>query len=1129
MAQRMTADLDMLAQVVKLTQSAVIISDAEHRVTWVNEGFTRMYGYTFEEAHGTVLRNMVFSPNTPAENQRLLYNCIDAGVPCRTEVINRAKDGHEFWVETEVQPQLDANGKLVGFIKINQNVSELKDAKRRLEDAVRQSEALLKTLHGHTIVSVADRSGRITDVNEAFCRISGYTREELLGQTHAIINSGLHSPEFWRDMWRTIGHGNSWKGEVCNRSKQGHLYWVDSIIAPILNADGRIEKYVSIRMDVTPRKLTEQRLRANQAFLDRVSRTARIGGWQLDLDTQEVEWTGLSNFLPGADNGAKLDMDGAMAMIQPPGRQRINEAITNAVRHHQPWDTEVEAISPSGKRVWLRSVGEAEFEDGLAVRLVGALQDVTERREAQQRLDETTNLLRNVLHSASAIAVVAIDTQGVINVFNRGAELLLGYPANEVVGQHTPQLFIEAGPASGLAWALSSLLGEHDALGQASERLYFRQDGGRVPVSQLVTEIRTEDGELQGYLLLAQDVTDRLRYEASLQSATDEAEAASAAKGQFLANMSHEIRTPMNAVLGLLRLLGKTELDSDQRGYVDKTERAARSLLALLNDVLDLSKLDAGKMTLDAHAFRMKQLIGDIGVILDASIGDKPVKLRTQIDPNVPPILVGDDIRLQQVLMNLGSNAVKFTGQGEVVLGLHLLAREGDHARVRFSVRDTGIGIPVDAQERVFEVFTQAEDSTTRRFGGTGLGLPISKHLVGMMGGDLQLESRLGQGSRFWFDVSLGVGSEDEVPERPVLAARRAAPGEARLRGMRILLVEDNATNRQVAGELLRDEGAEVAEAHNGLEGVQRVLATPGAFDAVLMDIQMPVMDGLTATRQIRGALGDACPRIIAMTANVSGVYRDEALAAGMVAHVGKPFELDELVAVLLDEEPTAVARPVSPRVQELAEAIGPVDGIDVPSALARFGGRERVYRQLLASFIREIEGAEELICGLWRSGDRERLARWLHTLKGLSGTLGHGDLRECLDLAERGAREATADASTGEPDWLRGLQTQLPAARTVVQRLVDSLQSLDAAESAARQAPSQAFDQAGFEQSISALQAMLERADMGVMAAFDALQRTHSPAMPGQLDARGEAIGRLDFDAAAAQCRSLAAQLAVT
>ncbi len=411
-------------------------------------------------------------------------------------------------------------------------------------------------------------------------------------------------------------------------------------------------------------------------------------------------------------------------------------------------------------------------------------------------------------------------------------------------------------------------------------------------------------------IMVTLTVSSRLQME--LAQARDQAEANSLAKSQFLANMSHEIRTPMNAILGMLRLLQGTELSPRQADYANKAEGAAKSLLGLLNDILDFSKVEAGKMSLDPQPFRPDHLMRDLSDILSANVGSKTLVLEFEQDPALPPVLVGDAMRLGQVLLNLGSNALKFTSQGRVVIGMRLLALEGHTAKVAFSVQDSGIGIAPENRDHIFSGFAQAEASTTRRFGGTGLGLTISQRLVELMGGDLRLDSVLGQGSTFHFTLALPLAAEPvrRASGSPDAVQSQGAAGVApqRLAGMRLLVVEDNPINQQVAQELLASQGAQVTLAANGQLGAEAVASTQPPFDAVLMDIQMPVLDGYGATRLIRQRWSPQQLPIIAMTANAMASDRQACLAAGMNDHVGKPFDLNHLVAVLLQHVPRFTA-----------------------------------------------------------------------------------------------------------------------------------------------------------------------------------------------------------------------------
>jgi signal transduction histidine kinase/CheY-like chemotaxis protein len=523
------------------------------------------------------------------------------------------------------------------------------------------------------------------------------------------------------------------------------------------------------------------------------------------------------------------------------------------------------------------------------------------------------------------------------------------------------------------------------------------------------------------------------------QAARTQAEYATAIKSQFLANMSHEIRTPMHAVLGMLSLLKNTDLSNRQIDYTQKIEGAAKSLLGLLNDILDFSKIEADKMELDLQPFRIDRMMQDLSVILSANAGSKPIEVLMEVDPHIPKVLNGDAMRLRQVLINIAGNAIKFTQNGEVVVSLKLLARDSSTCKLRFSVRDTGIGISPEDQAIIFAEFTQAESNATRRFGGSGLGLSISRRLVALMGGVLQVQSVLEQGSLFYFDLTMDAmgqltakqpqqtkkltslrvlvvddnssarelmcnmchswgwfvaladngehaleqlqvaksspensfdlvlidwelpsmdgwqtiaqikelyTQEEKCPEfimvtgngrerlierteqevvslsgflvKPFTASMlfdtvadarlgevivkhsgKGVPKAGRLEGIRLMVVEDNPLNRQVAQELLKNEGAEVELAVNGQHAVSQLAKATVPFDAVLMDLQMPTMDGFVATRMIRNQLKMYDLPIIAMTANAMQSDREASFAAGMNAHVGKPFNIDLLVRVI--------------------------------------------------------------------------------------------------------------------------------------------------------------------------------------------------------------------------------------
>ncbi|MFR9704529.1 PAS domain S-box protein [Aeromonas sanarellii] len=964
----------------------------------------------------------------------------------------------------------------ISIIEDNRQNKETEEALRRNEAILRESQRLAKI--GNWRWRIADDSHFWSpEIYRIYGRDPALPPAVYPEVRKYFTQEGWHAVAQAVERCRRDGQPYECDAEIIN--EQGESAWVIARGAALTAPDGTIIELYGTVQDITERKLAEQRLLHNQQAALDTQRRARLAALNLMDDAISArvraetissalreseqrllmaqegahvgiwEWDMVSNRLFFSPECARLygrsaqdlgDFAAWQACLHPDDRPRIEQLLAERAVSGAPVELEFRILLPDGNVRWLASKGSV-YRDAQQrpVRLLGIHLDITERKLAEQQLRQLSLALEQ-----SPDGVFITDTRSRIEYVNAAFLAASGYQKSEVIGQ-TPSLLRSGLTPNATYVALWDAI--HHGQRWHGEFINRRKDGAHYQVLATVSPIRQENGEITHYVTVQADITekkqlgeelDQYRYhleemvnERTLQLALahQRAESANHAKSAFLANMSHEIRTPMNAILGLTYLLKRDTPDRIQHERLEKIDNAAQHLLSIINDILDLSKIDAGKMALELTDFSLTAMLDNVSALMSEQARAKRLAIVIDIG-DAPAWVHGDITRLRQALLNYATNAIKFTEQGSVTLRVRVTRPLTTGYLLRFEVEDTGIGITPEQREKLFQAFEQADVSTTRKYGGTGLGLAITSRIAALMGGEVGVTSTPGKGSCFWFTARL-FKAREEVQPSPLLEQveqTRYFPGHAR-----VLLVEDNAINREVVLELLCNSGLVIETAVNGQEALERV--RQHSFDLILMDIQMPLMDGYSATRAIRALPGWEQVPILALTASAFEEDRKASESAGMNDFIPKPvtpaklFEAlqrwlpDGKVAGLRHEEhdPGIETGPLSP-------LLG-LSGLDLQQGLAVLKGNQEKYLSLLRYFASEHDQDMVLLSQHLQTGDQTAASRLVHTLRGVASTLGAVELAQhCLQLEQEIAAGTPppAELMSTIDRWLAALHERL-------------------------------------------------------------------------------------------------------
>ena len=897
-------------------------------VEHVSENVEDLFGYTAEEfMSGKVPYAEIIHPDDLERlaEEVFAYSEEDGRKEFSQEYRIITKDGKVEWLDDRTLIRRNKKGEITHYQGIVLGITERKRAEEDLRESENKYRTLLKTtLEGYWLLNL---EGETVEVNGSLCRMLGYSQDEVIGKKPFDFVDDENREIFIEQISKisTTAHRSY---EITLKKKNGEDIYTYFNATTIRDESGEILGSFAFITDITERKQSEEALRRNEERLELALQGGDLGTWDLNIRGDEVRfnerWAGMKGY---SLEGVEPDLSFWSNLIHPEDLLGVREKIHAHFEGKTPfYEAEFRMRHKSGEWLWVLDKGKVieRDGDGNPLRACGTHLDITERKRAEQALREGEAKYRGIIENMQDV-FYRVDLQGRLTLVSPSSVDFFGYESVEdIIGRKITELYARPGDRDDFLEVLKQSGGRIVNY----EVLLRHKDGGSIPVIVSSAYCRDESGDIIGVEGVLSDISERKRAEEDLIRAKEAAEAANRVKGEFLATMSHEIRTPLNGVMGMLQLALDTKLTQEQKDYLETSLTSSHNLLGVINDILDISQIEAGKMQIVWEEFNLPEILRTVTETFGPQAAAKGIKVEYEIDAEVPRLFLGDGGRIRQILFNLIGNSLKFTEQGKVRVEVSPLWQEDGAGEFRlfFSVSDTGIGIPEDKFEYIFEPFTQVDGSYKRKFQGTGLGLGIVKRLVTVMGGTVSVDSEEGVGTVVYFSVKAKVlessferrrkgpgrrriditGSGTVVPfargaeHREFYFDRRGeVPGRRQddipSARFKILVAEDNPVNRIFAVKILEKLGHGVTAVDDGKQALSAL--AKDRFDLVFLDVQMPVMDGIEATRAIRESTsGDIDPRIplIAMTGD-----RERFLNAGMDDYIAKPVESRELAAVI--------------------------------------------------------------------------------------------------------------------------------------------------------------------------------------------------------------------------------------